>query len=207
MKVTLSSRTVSIPEGGECARAGGAAERAPLRPRRRSRAPGLRAGRPAGPGRHFVGARASGRCPPSPPGRPARQATLRALAVGTSLTARPPRPPFPARLPAPSRAAAAVTVTVKARTVTVTGKNSEGKSSTLVRAFKGNSFSATVDKSGRELKVDMWFGNRLQIATLRTICTHIENMIKGQCSCGPRRRAGWLARRPSAAGAAGMCGG
>ena len=72
-----------------------------------------------------------------------------------------------------------MTVAVKARTVTVTGKNGEGKTSTLVRAFKGNSFSASVSKDGRELKVDMWFGNRLQIATLRTICSHIENMIKG----------------------------
>ena len=111
-----------------------------------------------------------------------------------------------------------MTVAVTARTVTVTGKNGEGKTSTLGRAFKGNSFSATVDKSGRELKVDMWFGNRLQIATLRTICTHIENMIKGQCIGGPWRRAnGWrvrrrvggvaaLRRRACAAGAAGMCG-
>jgi hypothetical protein len=94
---------------------------------------------------------------------------------------------------------AGVTVAVKARTVTVTGKNTEGKSSTLVRAFKGNSFSATVNKEGTELKVDMWFGNRLQIATLRTICTHIENMIKGasHASAPPRRQRARECMRPN----------
>lgn len=67
----------------------------------------------------------------------------------------------------------AVTVKVSARTVTVTGPRG-----TLERAFKGNSFAATsVNKS--TLRVDMWFGNRKQLATLRTITTHIENMIQG----------------------------
>ena len=70
-----------------------------------------------------------------------------------------------------------MTVTVKARTVTVTGKGADGKTNTLTRAFKGNSFAATI--KGNVLTIDMWFGDRLQIATLRTICSHIENMIKG----------------------------
>ena len=67
---------------------------------------------------------------------------------------------------------------MKARTVTVTGKNTEGVTSTLVRQFKGNSFATCMTEAGN-LKVDMWFGNRQQLATLRTITTHIENMIKG----------------------------
>jgi large subunit ribosomal protein L9e len=62
---------------------------------------------------------------------------------------------------------------VAARTVTVTGPRG-----TLVREFKGNSFAANLLGS-RTLRVDMWFGTRLQLATLRTITTHIENMIQG----------------------------
>jgi len=31
----------------------------------------------------------------------------------------------------------------------------------------------------KELKVDMWFGTRETIAAIRTICSHIENMIIG----------------------------
>jgi large subunit ribosomal protein L9e len=70
-----------------------------------------------------------------------------------------------------------VTVTVKARTVTV-----KGPLGTLERAFKGNSFAAVVQtgEDGKPvLKVDMWFGNKKQLATLRTITTHIQNMIAG----------------------------
>lgn len=67
----------------------------------------------------------------------------------------------------------AVTVTVAARTVTVKGPRGE-----LVRAFKSMNFAANqVDKE--TMKVDMWFGNRKQLACLRTITTHIENMITG----------------------------
>ncbi len=62
---------------------------------------------------------------------------------------------------------------VAARTVTVTGPRG-----TLQRQFKGNSFAANL-LGKRTLKVDMWFGDRKQLATLRTITTHIENMIKG----------------------------
>mmetsp|Transcript_7069 Transcript_7069/g.13121 ORF Transcript_7069/g.13121 Transcript_7069/m.13121 type:complete len:146 (-) Transcript_7069:217-654(-) len=34
-------------------------------------------------------------------------------------------------------------------------------------------------KEARSIKVDMWFGNRKQLACIRTICSHIENMITG----------------------------
>ena len=33
--------------------------------------------------------------------------------------------------------------------------------------------------SATEIKVDMWFGTRETIAAIRTICSHIENMITG----------------------------
>jgi large subunit ribosomal protein L9e len=67
----------------------------------------------------------------------------------------------------------AVTIKVSARTVTVTGPR--GK---LERAFKSNNFAANLIDS-KTMKVDMWFGNRQQLACLRTITTHIENMITG----------------------------
>jgi large subunit ribosomal protein L9e len=66
-----------------------------------------------------------------------------------------------------------VTVSVAARTVSV-----KGPRGTLTREFKGNSFAANL-LGKRTLRVDMWFGNRKQLATLRTITTHIENMIQG----------------------------
>lgn len=31
----------------------------------------------------------------------------------------------------------------------------------------------------RRLRVDLWFGNRKQIAAVRTISTHIKNMVTG----------------------------
>jgi large subunit ribosomal protein L9e len=67
-----------------------------------------------------------------------------------------------------------VKIKVAARTVTVTGPKG-----TLERAFKGNSFSATHTADGKKLHVEIWFGKRQQLACLRTITTHIENMIKG----------------------------
>ena len=67
-------------------------------------------------------------------------------------------------------------MTVKARTVTVA---CAGK--TLTRSFKSNNFAATMIGK-KTLRVQIWFGKRDEISCLRTICTHIENMIKGVTS-------------------------
>merc|ERR1712100_164964 len=83
-----------------------------------------------------------------------------------------------------------VTVAVKARVVTV-----EGKLGKLTRSFKHTAIEMEVvggdeleDPKGKltdeqkllkYVKVDMWFATRKQLATVRTICTHIENMIVG----------------------------
>ena len=67
----------------------------------------------------------------------------------------------------------AVTVSVASRTVTVTGPKG-----TLQRAFKSINFAAQV-RGKRSMRVDMWFGNRQEMACLRTVTTHIENMIAG----------------------------
>merc|ERR1740136_325217 len=34
-------------------------------------------------------------------------------------------------------------------------------------------------KIGSNIRVDLWFANRKQLACVRTICSHIENMIVG----------------------------
>jgi large subunit ribosomal protein L9e len=66
-----------------------------------------------------------------------------------------------------------VTVSVKARTVTV-----KGPRGTLERTFKSNSFSASM--VGKQLmRVDILNGKRAELACLRTITTHIENMMTG----------------------------
>lgn len=65
-----------------------------------------------------------------------------------------------------------VEVSVKARVVTVKGKRGE-----LVKNFKHLPVAITV--KGKEVIVDKWFGDRLQIACVRTVCSHIENLITG----------------------------
>ena len=70
-----------------------------------------------------------------------------------------------------------VTVEVKSRVVVVTGPRG-----TLTRDFKSKSLDiqhVTSDDGVTSLKVDMWFAHRKKLASLRTICTHISNMITG----------------------------
>lgn len=61
-----------------------------------------------------------------------------------------------------------------ARVVTVTGRLG-----TLTRDFKHLSVDMTISEDGRTLKVDIWFGDRKTGAALRTVTSHIENMITG----------------------------
>lgn len=53
-----------------------------------------------------------------------------------------------------------------------------GPLGTLKREFKSVNFAVEV-RGKRSMRVDMWFGNRKQKACLRTVCTHIQNMIMG----------------------------
>merc|ERR1712099_168484 len=62
---------------------------------------------------------------------------------------------------------------VKARTVTV-----EGPRGKLVKSFRHLKVDISkVDK--KTLKVEKWFGLRKELAAVRTICSHISNMIIG----------------------------
>jgi len=71
-----------------------------------------------------------------------------------------------------------VTVNSACREVTV-----KGPLGTLQRSFKHMSLDiqqitdAATKKNS--LKVDLWFGNRETTASVRTICSHIQNMITG----------------------------
>merc|ERR1712111_59243 len=62
---------------------------------------------------------------------------------------------------------------VKARTVTVTGPRGS-----LTKSFRHLKVDISkVDK--KTLKVEKWFGLRKELAAVRTICSHITNMIVG----------------------------
>lgn len=81
-----------------------------------------------------------------------------------------------------------VDVDIKSRKVQVSGKL--GK---LERDFKHVSIELRVvdgvdiddpkmdeaAKAKKYVKLDMWFANRKQLATVRTVCSHIENMFVG----------------------------
>ena len=67
---------------------------------------------------------------------------------------------------------------VKARTVTVTGPRGS-----LVKSFRHLKVDISkVDK--KTLKVEKWFGLRKELAAVRTICSHITNMIVGVTKVG-----------------------
>lgn len=66
-----------------------------------------------------------------------------------------------------------VELSVKKRIVTV--KGDRGK---LERSFR----HLAVDMylvSPKVLKVEKWFGTKKELAAVRTVCTHVANMIKG----------------------------
>jgi len=47
----------------------------------------------------------------------------------------------------------------------------------LKRTFKGSSAGVSVD--GKTVKISIWFGKKLESCTVRTISSHIKNMITG----------------------------
>lgn len=66
-----------------------------------------------------------------------------------------------------------LTVTAKGRQVTVTGPRG-----TLKRSFKHLALDIHMVNQ-RLLKVEKWFGTKKELASVRTVCSHIENMLKG----------------------------
>jgi large subunit ribosomal protein L9e len=66
-----------------------------------------------------------------------------------------------------------VTITAKSRRVCVRGPRG-----VLRRAFRHLSIDITCE-TPQTVKVEKWFGSKKEIAAVRTVCSHIENMIKG----------------------------
>ncbi|KAK2908794.1 hypothetical protein Q8A67_004631 [Cirrhinus molitorella] len=68
-----------------------------------------------------------------------------------------------------------VEVSLKGRTVVV-----KGPRGVLRREFNHiNLELSLLGKKRKKLRVDKWWGNRKELATVRTICSHVQNMIKG----------------------------
>ncbi|CAM9635838.1 unnamed protein product [Phaeothamnion confervicola] len=68
---------------------------------------------------------------------------------------------------------AEVEMTVDARVVTVKGPRGE-----LKRSFKH--LNLDIQKiNATKIRVDLWFGTRKQLACIRTVCAHMQNMITG----------------------------
>ena len=73
-----------------------------------------------------------------------------------------------------------VDVSIAARTVKVTGPKGS-----LERSFKHIAMNLRVvdgegeDEGKKLVQVDIWFATRKQLACVRTICSHIENMMVG----------------------------
>lgn len=67
-----------------------------------------------------------------------------------------------------------VTVAVKTRGVTVTGPRGE-----LKRHFRHQNVEMTLVNNGTKLRVDKWFGKKKEVACVRSICSHVTNLIVG----------------------------
>jgi large subunit ribosomal protein L9e len=68
-----------------------------------------------------------------------------------------------------------VEIKLKGRTVIV-----KGPRGTLRRNFNHiNLELSLLGKKNKKLRVDKWWGNRKELATVRTSCSHVQNMVKG----------------------------
>jgi len=66
-----------------------------------------------------------------------------------------------------------ITVSAKSRVVTV-----KGPRGTLKRSFKHLALDIRM-LNPRTLRVEKWFGTKKELAAVRTVCSHVENMLKG----------------------------
>ncbi|CAL8239539.1 unnamed protein product [Gadus morhua 'NCC'] len=68
-----------------------------------------------------------------------------------------------------------VEIKLKGRTVIVNGPRG-----TLRRNFNHiNLELSLLGKKNKKLRVDKWWGNRKELATVRTSCSHVQDMVKG----------------------------
>merc|ERR1712170_230290 len=66
-----------------------------------------------------------------------------------------------------------VDVSVKSRVVTV-----KGSRGTLVKSFKHLAVDISMPDK-KTVRVEKWFGKKKELAAVRTVCSHITNLIKG----------------------------
>ena len=66
-----------------------------------------------------------------------------------------------------------VDVSVKSRVVTV-----KGSRGTLTKSFRHLAVDIYMPDK-KTVKVEKWFGKRKELAAVRTVCSHITNMING----------------------------
>ena len=67
-----------------------------------------------------------------------------------------------------------VTISIKSRIVTVTGPRGE-----LKKSFKHLQSDIRLTDGGKTVRVEIWFGGKKDLACLRTVTTHIQNMFTG----------------------------
>jgi len=67
-----------------------------------------------------------------------------------------------------------VSLTTKGRKVRV-----KGPRGVIVKDFSHLKVDLIIGNKGRELKAEVWFGNRAELACIRTVISHIRNMITG----------------------------
>jgi large subunit ribosomal protein L9e len=67
-----------------------------------------------------------------------------------------------------------VTLTVKTRIITV-----KGSRGTLVKDLRHLPLDMTLSEDGRSLRIERWFTSGKQPASIRSACSHIDNMIIG----------------------------
>lgn len=69
-----------------------------------------------------------------------------------------------------------VTVSVKSRVVKV-----EGPRGAITKSFKHLNLDIylTGTKKNLSMKVDLWLGSKVEAAAIRTVCSHVKNMITG----------------------------
>merc|ERR1712080_694760 len=65
-------------------------------------------------------------------------------------------------------------VTVKSRLVMVTGPRGS-----LTKSFKHMSVDLSLLDDGKTIKVEKWFGKSKELAIIKTVCSHIQNLITG----------------------------
>ncbi len=63
---------------------------------------------------------------------------------------------------------------MNARVVTIRGPRGN-----LTRDFRHLAMDIRMENR-KKIMVEKWFGSKKEIAAVRTVCSHIENMIKGE---------------------------